>query len=69
MAEPEASDGGAEGLRPAGPPHALRACGAPGGTRTHDQRLKRPLLYRLSYRRTQRESLAYRVNGSSALPP
>lgn len=26
--------------------------GEPGGTRTHDQGLKRPLLYRLSYRLT-----------------
>ena len=26
-----------------------RVYGGPGGTRTHDHRLKRPLLYRLSY--------------------
>ncbi len=33
----------------------------PGGTRTHDQRIKSPLLYRLSYRPSKRETNAVRA--------
>lgn len=36
------------------------AIGEPGGTRTHDQGLKRPLLYRLSYRLTNFGAFARR---------
>lgn len=52
---PDPSESGTQG-RPSdasertGPPASRQAAhGGGGGTRTHDERLKRPLLYRLSY--------------------
>src|SRR5690606_5419387 len=46
--------------------------GEPGGTRTHDQRIKSPLLYRLSYRLTvlglsaRQDSGRYRSSSTAA---
>jgi hypothetical protein len=41
--------------------------GGLGGTRTHDQRLKRPLLYRLSYKPEKRAVSSTRFQSSSTL--
>ena len=48
-------------MQHSGPRRDVVDAGAPGGIRTHDPRFRRPMLYPLSYGRTQEKLISFRL--------